>query len=214
MQAEEKKLRSEIKAAHPEAVFATIPKVRLIALGKASYDAYLSFLDSMSSPSESRMLAKEQLVIDGLIHPADKEGRVAVRQVLRVKQGITTPLQEAVELCCRGGEVKELELSAEKRAELEAKYEFGIDGITIDTGPIILAATETAAPMVRVVLDEAQKRCEGMGKKTVAAILASVIEPERDALEAILHDRPGLIAPLSIKMYELAGDTDVEVSKN
>lgn len=211
----EKQIRAEIKQQHPEAVFATLPKVGLIALGGASYDDYVAYLDSLNSNSESVIKSKLQLVIDGLIYPTDPVSIRAIRKFLDVKMSRIAPLQEAVEGCSRGiGEVKDLDLSPEKRAELGSKYEFGFDGISIDSGNIILAATEIAAPIVRIVLDEAQRLRQDMGKKTVAAILASVVEPDRETVEVILQQRPGLIAPLSLKMFELADDSSVEISKN
>ncbi len=213
----ERDLKASLKASHPGAVFATIPKVGLIALGPASYDDFLAYLDSTASRSQDKVLAWEQLVIDGLVYPEGNAGKKAVRKVLRAMPFLLQKYRyhEAVELCSRKGDTGSLELTDEARAELEEKNEFGISGFNVvGFGNVVLTTKETSSPLVRVVINESQGRCEKIGQKMVAAILASAVEPDRASLEALLTDRPGLIPPAWIAVMELTGDADGEIEKN
>jgi hypothetical protein len=220
----EKATKAAIKQQHPEAVFVTLPRVGLIALGAVSFDDYITYLSDSSSPSADRILVREQLVIDALIYPEAPDSKTKVRSVLRAMPMLLSSrlggddgdmLHELVEECSRRSEVKPLQLSAEEREKLEREHEFGIDGIwTAETGNIIVTTDESKSPFVRVVINEAQGARKDMGKKLVAAILASLVTPDRDSVEAVLHARPGLIAPLWSALANLTGSTEVEIAKN
>jgi hypothetical protein len=214
---EEKAIRAQVKQAHPEAVFYQLPRFGLIALGAVDYEAFLAFLSGTGSPSSDKTLLQEQLVIDGLVYPTEPDSKVKVRHILRCMPFLLgrVKLHDYVEDCSRRGEVGELKLTPEERVELERKHEFGIAGISTDLGNIIVTTNETSAPFVRVVLNETQGARKDIGKKIVAAILASLADPgKRDEVEKIVQDRPGIIPPLWLSVMQLTGDADAEVEKN
>jgi hypothetical protein len=214
---EEKVVRAQVKQAHPEAVFYQLPRFGLIALGAVGYEEFLAFLSGTGSPSSDKTLLQEQLVIDGLVYPTEPDSKVKVRHILRCMPFLLgrVKLHDYVEDCSRRGEVGELKLTPEERVELERKHEFGIAGISTDLGNIIVTTNETSAPFVRVVLNETQGARKDIGKKIVAAILASLADPgKRDEVEKIVQDRPGIIPPLWLSVMQLTGDADAEVEKN
>jgi len=212
---DEKQIRAEIKQAHTEAVFAIIPKVGLIALGGVDFDDYIAYSNAINSPSDSPTEAKIQLIFDGLIYPTEATKLAQLRRYLRAKQGKVSLLQDAVELLSKGPfPVTELQLTEEKRSELEAKYEFGFDGIRVGDTNVIIAVKDEASPLVRVVLDESQRERREIGSKVYAAIMASIVEPEHDAADVLLQKHPGLISNLTTKLFELIDDGSVVLAKN
>lgn len=212
---EQKELRAQIRAEHGEVVFATIPRVGLIAVGKVTKKQYFPFADAVLSRAESTTTAKEQLVIDSLRYPSDKGERRKVREVFRLMPGIAIQLTVAVEALTAGNFTDRLELEPERVAELDAQHDLGWKGISVDgIGTIILATNETAGSLARVAIDALREDQDGLAEKIQSAILAFVAEPSRETIETLLEDRPPLMFTLWRHCQELAGIGALELGKD
>lgn len=212
---EQKELRAQIRAEHGEVVFATLPRVGLIAVGKVTQKQYLPFADAVLSRGESTTTAKEQLVIDALRYPSNKGDRRKVRDVLRLMPGLAIQLSGAIEALTAGDFTDRPEIEPEKVAELDSKHDLGWKGISVDgIGTIILATNETAGSLARVAIDALREDQDGLAEKIQSAILAFVSEPSREVVETLLEDRSPLLFTLWRHCQELAGIGALELGKD
>lgn len=213
---QERALKQRVLAEHGEGnvVFAHT-KWGFMAFRKPSEETYLDYLGAVGAPLESTGVAAEQFAIDCMVHPVDtdKEAVAKVRRLFKALPNLASDVAHAIEgVAC--GEYDELVFDAARRAELDAKWEFGWGGLQPKgLKPIILASDEMSGILIRVANDARMNGDKDNGRKIRSAVLAMVRDPSPDEVEVYFSERPALLMPLWYRAQELAGSGMVVLGK-
>jgi hypothetical protein len=208
-----KKLEDKLTQIHGPVVVADVRRLGAIACKSPDEDTFLELMSSVSFPGESSGVAREQFIMDTLVYPDMPEEKARVRRFLQAMPAVVQKIAIAVEaLSC--GDYVEPEATPELAKELDAKWEFGWDRLQpVESGVILLATDPTSGALARSVFDAREEGADDLGVKVRQAVLAFVRDPDRDAVETLLSQRPGLLMPLWVRCQKLAGVGSVELGK-
>lgn len=209
-----RELRDKLRAEHgSDVIFADVPRLGLIAAKKPSTSVFMDYLSSVWSPLESSGVAREQLVIDCLVHPKEQNAVAKTKRFLKAMPVLAMDISHGIE-ALSAGEYEEYTPDTATTEELDKKYEFGWGGIVPrGLSPIVLHSSETAGSLARGVID-AQQSGSLKSASVVRSAIMSFVEPgEVEVIEALLDERAGLMVPLWYRCQALAGMGVAELGK-
>lgn len=212
----DKALKAQLRAQYGEGnvSFAATKVTGLMAFRHPGEEEYLDFIGSVGAPQESSGVAREQFVDTCRVYPVEPAAIGKFRRALRAMPLLAGQLATVIEASAVG-DFEDYKPGPEERNALDAKYEFGWDGI-VPAGhpPIILASNETSGALVRVANDARENGDRDNGRKIRAAVLAMVRECDVSSVEALLGERPALLKVLWYRAQELAGLCVIELGKD
>lgn len=208
-----KKLEAKLTQIHGPVVVADVRRLGAIACKSPDEETFLELMNSVAFPGESSGVAREQFVMDVLVYPESAEEKGRVRRFLQAMPAVAQKVAIAVEaLSC--GDYVEPEVTPEQTKELDSKWEFGWDQLQpVGFATILLATDPTSGALARSVFDAREEGADDLGVKVRQAVLAFVRDPDRDTVETLLSQRPGLLMPLWVRCQKLAGVGSVELGK-
>ncbi len=210
-----RELRAKLRAAHGDNIRTyDVPRLGLIAIRRAKHEEFIEFLTAVFSPHESTGKARELLIAEALVHPTEPSEVAKVRRFLSAMPQLATDVSRGVEVLS-AVDFEDYNPTEEEAKELDKKYEFGWSCLDIKGHKrVTLATNETAGAVARSAIDSMQTGTLKSASVVQSAILAFVEDDARASLDALMTEYPGLIAPLWLRCYELAGLGVAEMGKD
>lgn len=215
MSANTRELRAKLRELHGDKIQTyDVPRLGLVAVRGAKHEEFIEFLTAVFSPHESTGKARELLIAEALVYPTEPGDVAKVKRFLSAMPQLATDVSRGVE-ALSAVDFEDYNPTEEEAKELDKKHEFGWSCIDIKGHKrVTLATNETAGAVARSAIDSMQAGTLKSASVVQSAILAFVEDDARASLDALITEYPGLIAPLWLRCYELAGLGVAEMGKD